>query len=107
MTEGSTATKGRKRIDEHNLTCYPQNIMNFSVHLNEELVRRLNEAAKESGKTRNALIREAVAEWLGHRRPGRWPAEVMNFCGIRGLKRFEQTRKNLKPPRPPFDAVSA
>jgi Arc/MetJ-type ribon-helix-helix transcriptional regulator len=81
--------------------------MNFSVHLNDELVERLNQTARESGKTRNALIREAVAEWLGRHRPARWPAEVMDFRGIRGLRRFEENRKNLKPPRSPFDAVSA
>ena len=33
----------------------------------------------ESGKTRNALIREAVGEWLGRHRPAKWPAEVTNF----------------------------
>lgn len=81
--------------------------MNFSVHLNDELVERLNQTARESGRTRNALIREAVGEWLGRRRPAKWPAEVMNFRGIRGLKRFEGDRGKLKPPRSPFDAVPA
>jgi metal-responsive CopG/Arc/MetJ family transcriptional regulator len=81
--------------------------MNFSVHLNDELVERLNQTAKESGRARNALIREAVAEWLGRRRSGKWPAEVMNFRGIRRMKRFEEDRKTLKPPRAPFDAISA
>ncbi|MGO9450211.1 MAG: CopG family ribbon-helix-helix protein [Candidatus Binataceae bacterium] len=80
--------------------------MNFSVHLNDELVERLNQTAKESGKTRNALIREAVGEWLNRRRPDKWPAEVMNFRGMRGIKRFEDERKSLKPPREPFDALS-
>jgi len=81
--------------------------MNFSVHLNDELVERLNQTARESGRARNALIREAIAEWLGRRQPSKWPAEVMNFRGIKGLKRFEDNRKQLKPPRAPFDAVSA
>ncbi len=81
--------------------------MNFSVHLSDELVERLNQAARESGKTRNALIREALGEWLGRHRPGKWPVEVMNFRGIRGIKRFEEDRKKLKPPRSPFDAVPA
>jgi metal-responsive CopG/Arc/MetJ family transcriptional regulator len=81
--------------------------MNFSVHLNDQMVERLNQAARERGKTRNALIREAVGEWFDRRRPTKWPAEVMNFRGIRGIKRFEENRKNLRPPRPPFDAVSA
>lgn len=81
--------------------------MNFSVRLNDELVERLNRTAKEGGKTRNALIREAVAQWLGRRQPAKWPAVVMNFRGIRGIKRFEEEREKLKPPRSPFDAVSA
>jgi Arc/MetJ-type ribon-helix-helix transcriptional regulator len=82
--------------------------MNFSVHLNDELVERLNQTAKESGKARNALIREAVAEWLGRRRPAAWPVEVINFRGIRRMKRFEEDRNTLKPPRSsPFNALSA
>jgi hypothetical protein len=81
--------------------------MNFSVHLSDEVVERLDQTAKESGKARNALIREAVAEWLGRRQAGNWPPEILNFEGIRRLKRFEANRKNLKPPRSPFDAVSA
>lgn len=81
--------------------------MNFSVHLNDELVEQLNEIARETGKARNSLIREAVGEWLGRRRPGKWPAEVMNFGGMRRIKRFEKNRKGLRPPRDPFHAVSA
>ncbi len=46
--------------------------MNFSVHLSDDLVERLNQTARESGKTRNALIREAVGEWLGRRRAAKW-----------------------------------
>ena len=81
--------------------------MNFSVHLSDDLVERLNQTARESGKTRNALIREAVGEWLGRRRAAKWPAEVTNFRGIRRIKRFEENRKNLTPPRSPFDAFPA
>ncbi len=81
--------------------------MNFSVHLSDELVERLNQTARESGRTRNALIREAVGEWLGRRRRAKWPAEVMNFRGIRGINRFEKERKRLKLPRSLFDAVPA
>ncbi len=81
--------------------------MNFNVHLRDELVQRLNQTARESGKTRNALIREAVAEWFERRRPRKWPAAVMNFRGIPRITRLEENRKKLKPPRSPFDAVSA
>lgn len=80
--------------------------MNFSVHLNDKLVERLNRTARETGKARNALIREAVAEWLGRREPNQWPTQVVNFRGVRRLKRFEESRRELKPPRSPFDAIS-
>jgi metal-responsive CopG/Arc/MetJ family transcriptional regulator len=81
--------------------------MNFSVHLNDELVESLNQAAREIGRTRNALIREAVAQWLGRRRQVKWPPEVSNFGGLRGIKRFEADRRKLKPPKDPFDALPA
>jgi hypothetical protein len=81
--------------------------MTFSIHLDESLGVRLNRTAKESGKARNALIREAVREWLDRRRPREWPTEVMDFRGIPGIVRFEHGRKGLKPPRDPFNALSA
>jgi len=81
--------------------------MNFSVHLSNELVERLDRAATENGKTRNALVREAVGEWLDRRRPRMWPASVMSFRGIRGIIRFEESRKELKPPKPALRALSA
>jgi metal-responsive CopG/Arc/MetJ family transcriptional regulator len=81
--------------------------MNFSIHLRDELVERLAQAAKESGKTRNALIGEAIGEWLDRRRTSKWPQSVMNFRGIRGIARFEESRKELKPPGTPFGALSA
>ena len=67
--------------------------MNFGVHLSDELVERPNQTIRESGTTRNALIREAVAEWRDRCRPTKWPVEVTNFRGIRGIKRFEENRK--------------
>ena len=81
--------------------------MNFSVHLNDELVEQLNQTARESGKTRNALIREAVGEWLYRRRSGKWSAEVMNFRGIPEIKRFERAASNCKTAALAFDAFSA
>jgi predicted transcriptional regulator len=72
--------------------------MNFKVHLNDELVESLNQTARKIGRTRNALIREAVAQWFG-RRPVKWPSEVANFSGLRAFKRFEVDRKKLKPGR--------
>ena len=79
--------------------------MNFSVHLKESLVEELDRQATETGKTRNALIREAVSEWLERRRRTEWPSEIRNFKGVKLIKRFEEGRKDLKEPRDPFRAI--
>lgn len=80
--------------------------MNFSVHLSDEMVRRLDELAKDTGKKRNAIVREAIGELLEKRRTAKWPAQIVDFRGVRGIRRFEAERKHLKPPREPFDAFS-
>ena len=81
--------------------------MNFSIHLSNEVVERLDRAATEIGKTRNAVVREAVAEWLDRRRVSKWPSSVLSFKGLRGITRFEESREELRPPRTPFSALSA
>ena len=81
--------------------------MNFSLHLNDEIVHRLNAAAQATGKSRNALIREAVEEWLERRARGQWPEEVRGFQGVPEAVPFEQARAELLPPTEPFGALSA
>jgi metal-responsive CopG/Arc/MetJ family transcriptional regulator len=68
----------------------------FSIHLNDELVDQLSRAAKEAGKARNALVGEAVKEWLGRRRRRTWPAVVMSFRGVRRSIRFEERVENWR-----------
>ena len=80
--------------------------MTFTVQIENELVRQIDIAAKETGETRSALIQQALREWLGHKRAA-WPAKVMAFKGIRGAPRFENERSELKLPPEPFDAISA
>jgi metal-responsive CopG/Arc/MetJ family transcriptional regulator len=82
-------------------------VMTFSIHLENALAERLDRTVRDSGKPRNALIREAVREWLDRHQPRQWPAEIMSFRGVKGLARFEHGRKRLRPPRDPFDAISA
>jgi hypothetical protein len=79
--------------------------MTFSIYLDDKLTKRLNRAASESGKARNALIRQALEEWLARSRAERWPEAVLAFKGVRGAPRFEKSRKGLKPPRAPFDTL--
>ena len=76
--------------------------MTFSIYLDDKLTAKLNQTAKRAGQTRNAIIRRALAEWLGQHRAGEWPEVIASFKGIRNAARFETDRKNLKPPREPF-----
>jgi len=80
--------------------------MTFSIYLDDKLAKRLNRAAIESGKARNALIREALEEWFARSRSAQWPEAVLAFKGVRSAPRFERTRQRLKPPREPFDTLS-
>lgn len=79
--------------------------MTFSVHLEEDVFRELDRIAKESGKTRNSVVRQAVKEWLNQRRRASWPDSIVAFKGIKGFPRAEQLRSDLKPPRDPLDEV--
>ena len=40
--------------------------MNINIYIEDSLGNYLNQYAKQIGKSRNALIREAVKEWVAH-----------------------------------------
>ena len=75
--------------------------MTLSVHIDCELLQEIDRAAKKSGKSRSALVQQALREWIGEQRT-RWPAKVIAFKGIREAPRFESKRKELKPPPEPI-----
>jgi hypothetical protein len=47
--------------------------MNFSLHLDEDTLERLNRAVERTGQTRNRLIGCAVREWLSRYEASDWP----------------------------------
>ncbi|WP_028079035.1 ribbon-helix-helix protein, CopG family [Solimonas soli] len=55
--------------------------MNFSVHLDDETVDRLNQAAARVGLTRNRVITLAVQDWLAHNEEKDWPAALKRHFG--------------------------
>jgi len=69
--------------------------MNFNIYLDEDLGSRLLEAAKESQKSRNGLIREAIDLWLQTKESNDWPEDIMQFTGIKGFPSFESHRDEL------------
>ena len=69
--------------------------MNFNVYLDDDLGSRLVEAAKESHKSRNGLIREAIDQWLKTKETTEWPDEILQFTGINDFPSFESHRTGL------------
>lgn len=73
--------------------------MNINIYLEDELAKSLNQLVKQSGHTRNAVIREAVREYIVHHEIENWPASVLNYKGSKGMTPFESHRDELLPPK--------
>jgi predicted transcriptional regulator len=72
--------------------------MNFNIYLDDNTGKQLDQLAKERDRSRNALIREAVAGLFARNSQDMWPAIVANFGGLESAPRFEQLRKELREP---------
>lgn len=73
--------------------------MNFNVYVDKRTGERLERLARTRRTSRNALIREAVARLLERESGSVWPAAILDFQGIPGVRRFEATRRRLGSPR--------
>lgn len=60
------------------------------VQLNEELLRRLDERAAKEGRSRSALIRDAIEAYLYDEEKARIDREI-----IEGYKRFPETEEEM------------
>ena len=72
--------------------------MNFSIYLDDAMGQQLNQLAQESGQSRNALIRQAISQWLEQQSKPKWPQAVMSFEGVADMPTFESYRGELKAP---------
>lgn len=72
--------------------------MHFNVYMDDQTGRQLNIASERSGQPRNALIRQAVSEWLARQNQPKWPEEVLDFQGVADMPPFEAGREQLTPP---------
>jgi len=72
--------------------------MNFNIYLDDETGQQLNKVAKKAGESRNALVRQAVSEWLKRRGKPQWPEEVLAFKGMADMPLFEASRDRLRSP---------
>lgn len=69
--------------------------MKLSIYLDDELGSLLTREVKQTGRSRNALIREALKEWFLHHKDRQWPETIMNFTGIQDFPSFESYRDEL------------
>ena len=73
--------------------------MNINIYLEDELGKNISKTAEQQGKTRNAVIREALKLWLDKQKKKAWPKSVLNFKGVKDFPRFEDTRTELSEPK--------
>ena len=73
--------------------------MNVNIYIENSLGLQLQECATALHKTRNAIIREAIAEWVERHKVNEWPASVLHFKGVPDAPRFESYRDELKKPK--------
>lgn len=72
--------------------------MNINIYLEDELANSLNSYVKKSGNSRNAVIREAVREYIVHHQVKEWSKSILNFKGCPEVPSFESYRDELLPP---------
>ena len=75
--------------------------MNFSIHMDEKTLRQIELLAKNTGKSRNALVNIAVREFVLGQSRREWPATVARWLAdkrplkIRNFAGFEAHRREL------------
>lgn len=73
--------------------------MNINIYLEDSLAKSLNHYVKETGQSRNAIIREAVQEYITAHQVTSWPDSVLKYKGTKGIEPFESHRDELIPPK--------
>ena len=82
--------------------------MNINIYLQGQLLERIDRLARETGRSRSALIREALEAWLARRSASAWPAVLREWRGDPGFPPFEGGRDdNPQRPDDPFAGIPA
>ncbi|MFN6272130.1 MAG: ribbon-helix-helix protein, CopG family [Microcystis sp.] len=73
--------------------------MNLNLDLEDELSQQLQALSRSTGKSQNALIREAIQLLITTKEQSQWSSTILNFQGISDAIVFEAYREELSPPR--------
>lgn len=66
--------------------------MNISTYLPDNLIRALDQLARDQHVSRSAVIREAVENYLLRFQAGAWPDDVLSWQGDPEFPPFESLR---------------
>ncbi|GBE75755.1 hypothetical protein myaer87_29820 [Microcystis aeruginosa NIES-87] len=73
--------------------------MNLNLDLEDELSQQLQALSRSTGKSQNALIREAIQLLITTKEQSQWSSTILNFQGVSDAIVFEAYREELSPPR--------
>jgi hypothetical protein len=74
--------------------------MNLSVYLPQKLASELSHIAEHQNTTKNAIVKEALEEWIMHHNPrSKWPVNFFNFEPVKEAGDFSLYRKELGAPK--------
>ena len=72
--------------------------MHFNLYIDDFTGSELEALAHKSGQSRNAIIRQAISDWIARQGQPQWPPSILKFKGIPGMSSFEESRTDLTPP---------
>lgn len=74
--------------------------MNISIYLPQKLASQLSSAVQQEHSSKNAIIREALEEWLERHHPtSTWPSHFFDFQAVKEAPDFSETRAELLSPK--------
>lgn len=74
--------------------------MNLSIYLPQKLVSKLSQVAHQQQSSKNAIVIEALEEWLSHHYPSaKWPSNFFDFQAVKETPDFSSYRSELRPPK--------
>lgn len=74
--------------------------MNISIYLPQKLANKLSMVAAQEHSSKNAIVREALDQWLSQHYPASaWPPRFFDFQAVEEAPDFSLTRNELSPPK--------
>lgn len=76
--------------------------MNFNIYIDAKMGDDIVSLSSLLDKSKNAIIREALADWITKHHLKKWPQRIQQFTGIEDFTGFEESRSELTEPKDNF-----